>query len=134
MEKVEWFKKWRTISFSAIVFVALLVVGVGLTQAADGDDAMGEDEEVTEEVEMGVAAVAELEPSGQMALFIAIASTVAVSCIAAGYAVGKVGAAALGAATERPEILGRALIFVGLAEGVAIYGLIIGIMLIVKML
>ena len=130
-EKIEWFKKWRKASFSAVVFAALLVVGVGFVQAAE-DEAEDVHVEMVEEASVG--AVAELDANGQMALFIAIASTVAVSCIAAGYAVGKVGAAALGAATERPEILGRALIFVGLAEGVAIYGLIIGIMLIVKML
>ena len=47
----------------------------------------------------------------------------------AAYAVGHVGAAALGAMGERPEIAGRALIFVGLAEGIAIYGLIISIMI-----
>jgi V/A-type H+-transporting ATPase subunit K len=40
-----------------------------------------------------------------------------------------VGAAALGAIGERPEIAGRALIFVGLAEGIAIYGLIVAIMI-----
>ena len=131
-EKIEWFKKWRKASFSAVVFAALLVVGVGFVQAAEEDEAEEVDVEMVEEA--GIGAVVELDANGQMALFIAIASTVAVSCIAAGYAVGKVGAAALGAATERPEILGRALIFVGLAEGVAIYGLIIGIMLIVKML
>ena len=45
------------------------------------------------------------------------------------HAVGHVGAAALGAMGERPEISGRALIFLGLAEGIAIYGLIVAIMI-----
>jgi len=58
-----------------------------------------------------------------------IAIVVGVSCLAAGYAVGRVGSAAIGAVSERPEMFGRALVFVGLAEGIAIYGLIIGIML-----
>ncbi|HUW33226.1 MAG TPA: ATP synthase subunit C [Planctomycetota bacterium] len=58
-----------------------------------------------------------------------IAIVVGVSCLAAGYAVGRVGSAAVGAVSERPEMFGRALVFVGLAEGIAIYGLIIGIML-----
>jgi V/A-type H+-transporting ATPase subunit K len=39
--------------------------------------------------------------------------------------VGIAGAAAIGAIAEKPELLGRTLIFVGLAEGIAIYGLII---------
>jgi len=64
--------------------------------------------------------------------FLAISISVGLACLAAGYAVGKVGAAAIGAATEKPEIFGRAIIFVGLAEGIAIYGLIIGIMLLGK--
>ena len=61
---------------------------------------------------------------------LSVAIVVGSACIAAGIAVARVGSAALGAASERPELLGRSLILVGLAEGIAIYGLIIGIMLI----
>jgi V/A-type H+-transporting ATPase subunit K len=43
-----------------------------------------------------------------------------------------VGAAALGAASENPEILGRSLLFVALAEGIAIYGLLMGVLLWIK--
>ena len=68
-----------------------------------------------------------------VAIVFAVALVVGLSCIAAGYAVGRVGSAALGAASERPELLGRSLILVGLAEGIAIYGLIIGIMLMQRM-
>ena len=49
--------------------------------------------------------------------------------VGGGIAVGLVGAAAMGAIGERPEISGKALIFLGLAEGIAIYGLIIAIMI-----
>ena len=41
----------------------------------------------------------------------------------------EVGAAAVGAIAEKPELLGRVLILVGLAEGIAIYGLIIAILI-----
>jgi len=51
------------------------------------------------------------------------------ACIGAGIAVGIAGAAAIGGITEKPEIMGRTLIFVGLAEGIAIYGLIISFMI-----
>jgi len=51
------------------------------------------------------------------------------ACIGAGIAVGISGAAAIGGITEKPEILGRTLIFVGLAEGIAIYGLIISFLI-----
>ncbi len=57
---------------------------------------------------------------------------VAGSTIGAGIAVAYTGAAALAAMSERPEIFGRAMVIVGLAEGIAIYGLIIGILLIGK--
>jgi V/A-type H+/Na+-transporting ATPase subunit K len=54
------------------------------------------------------------------------------ACIGAGIAVGIAGAAAIGGITEKPEILGRTLIFVGLAEGIAIYGLIISFMILTQ--
>ena len=78
------------------------------------------------------AAKANADAMKILAAYIAIALTVSISCLGAAYAVGKVGAAAMGPASERPELMGRALIFVGLAEGIAIYGLIIAIMLLGK--
>jgi V/A-type H+/Na+-transporting ATPase subunit K len=57
---------------------------------------------------------------------------VAGSTIGAGIAVAYTGAAALAVMSERPELFGRAMVIVGLAEGIAIYGLIIGIILIGK--
>jgi len=60
---------------------------------------------------------------------LAAAICTAVGSLGAGIAVAYVGAAALGTISERPEMGGRALIFVGLAEGIAIYGLIIAIMI-----
>ena len=60
------------------------------------------------------------------------AIAVAGSTIGAGIAVAYAGAAALAIMSERPELFGRAMVIVGLAEGIAIYGLIIGIILIGK--
>jgi V/A-type H+-transporting ATPase subunit K len=54
------------------------------------------------------------------------------SSLAAGYAVAKLGTAAVGALAEKPDLFGRLLIFVGLAEGIAIYGLVIAVILIGK--
>jgi V/A-type H+-transporting ATPase subunit K len=59
----------------------------------------------------------------------AAAGATAASSLAAGYAVAKVGTAAVGALAEKPEMMARLLIFVGLAEGIAIYGLIISILI-----
>ena len=52
--------------------------------------------------------------------------------IGAGIAVGMTGSAAIGAVAEKPELLGRSLVFVGLAEGIAIYGLIVSILILGK--
>jgi V/A-type H+-transporting ATPase subunit K len=59
----------------------------------------------------------------------AAALATALAAAGAGFAVGKVGAAAIGALAEKPELFGRLLIFVGLAEGIAIYGLIVSILI-----
>ncbi len=64
-----------------------------------------------------------------MSALISAAASTTLGVLAASYAVAHVGAAALAAMGERPEIAGRALIFVGLAEGLAIYGLIVSIMI-----
>lgn len=64
------------------------------------------------------------------AALIGAAIAVAGSSIGAAIAVAYTGSAALAAMSERPEIFGRAMVVVGLAEGIAIYGLIISIILI----
>ncbi|WP_130471547.1 ATP synthase subunit C [Candidatus Magnetaquicoccus inordinatus] len=61
--------------------------------------------------------------------YIAAALATGLSSLGAGLAVAHVGAAAIGAITEKPELLGRMLILVGLAEGIAIYGLIVSILI-----
>ncbi len=61
--------------------------------------------------------------------FAAAALATGLSSLGAGIAVASVGSAAIGAIAEKPELLGRALIVVGLAEGIAIYGLIVSILI-----
>lgn len=61
--------------------------------------------------------------------FIGIALPTAFSTIAAAIAVGPIGAASLAAVSEKPEIFGRTLVYLGLAEGIAIYGLVLSILL-----
>ena len=67
---------------------------------------------------------------GQALIGAAIA--VAGSSIGAGIAVAYTGSAALAAMSERPEMFGRSMVIVGLAEGIAIYGLVVAIILIGK--
>jgi V/A-type H+-transporting ATPase subunit K len=74
-----------------------------------------------------------LAPAAQAAVtdpYASLAAAIAtgVASLGAGIAVSGTGAAAIGAIVEKPESIGRAFIFVGLAEGIAIYGLIIAFM------
>ena len=64
--------------------------------------------------------------------FIAAGIAIAGSTIGAAIAVAYTGAAALATISEKPELFGRAMVIVGLAEGIAIYGLVIAIVLIGK--
>ncbi len=60
---------------------------------------------------------------------LAAALSTGLATIAAGFAVSNTGAAALGAIAEKPETFGRAIVFVGLAEGIGIYGLIVAVLI-----
>lgn len=57
--------------------------------------------------------------------YIAAALSTGLSCIGGGIAVASAASAALGAMSEDSSIMGKALIFVALAEGIALYGLIV---------
>jgi V/A-type H+-transporting ATPase subunit K len=61
--------------------------------------------------------------------YLAAALVTGLSCIGGGIAVASAASAALGAISEDQSILGKSLIFVGLAEGVCLYGLIISFMI-----
>jgi V/A-type H+-transporting ATPase subunit K len=74
-------------------------------------------------------APASIDPSVARWAFAAAAAASAVAAAAAGYAVAQVGSAAVGAVAEKPELFGRMLILVGLAEGIAIYGLIVAVLI-----
>ena len=61
--------------------------------------------------------------------YLAAALVTGLSCIGGGIAVASAASAALGAISEDSSVLGKSLIFVGLAEGVCLYGLIISFMI-----
>lgn len=65
--------------------------------------------------------------------YISAGLAVGLACIGSAYAVARIGSAAIGAVSEKPELMGRTLVFLGLAEGIAIYGLIIAIMILNKL-
>jgi V/A-type H+/Na+-transporting ATPase subunit K len=109
----------------------LVLVGaiVLLVVAAGGGPAIAAGGAATAKAAAAASAAAK---GSNSAALIGAAIAVAASTIGAGIAVAYVGAAALAALSERPELFGRAMVIVGLAEGIAIYGLIIGIILIGK--
>jgi V/A-type H+-transporting ATPase subunit K len=104
-----------TLLLAAFCLTTGVGVGVSLGQATPGGPLAAD-----------VSAMSTDQPAGatRWDLGFAIAVSIGMPCLAAGYAVGKIGAAALGAASERPELLTRSLLFVALAEGIAIYGLL----------
>lgn len=73
-------------------------------------------------------------PGETIALAFAAAVTMAVSVLGAGAAVGKIGSAALGAAAEKPELLSKSILFVAIAEGLAVLGFVISIILAFKII
>jgi V/A-type H+-transporting ATPase subunit K len=56
-----------------------------------------------------------------------------IAAIAAGIALASIGSAGLAVIAEKPELFGRTLVFMGLAEGIAIYGLVMSILLLGKL-
>ena len=73
--------------------------------------------------------VAVVDPSVLRWGYVSAAASAGLAALGAGYAVAQVGTAALGALAEKPELFGRVLVLVGLAEGIAIYGLIVSILI-----
>lgn len=64
--------------------------------------------------------------------FMGAAIATGIGSLGAGMAVGQMGSAAMGAVAEKPELMGKSLIYVALAEGIAIYGLLIAIIILSK--
>jgi V/A-type H+-transporting ATPase subunit K len=98
--------------------LALMMIGLGLVWLFAPATALA----------AGLSQQAAQDPYATLAAAIAVS----VGSVGAAYAVGSTGSAAIGAIAEKPEVFGRALIFVGMAEGVAIYGLIIAFLILFR--
>ena len=61
--------------------------------------------------------------------YIGAALAVSVACLAGGIAVARIGAAAMGAMAEKPELSGKALPYVGLAEGICLWGFLVALLI-----
>jgi V/A-type H+-transporting ATPase subunit K len=66
---------------------------------------------------------------GKGLALIGIGIPTALASIAAAIALGPVGSSALAVLAEKPEMFGRTLVYLGLAEGIAIYGLVVSILM-----
>jgi len=78
------------------------------------------------------APLSETAVSKAVGVALAAAIVGALAIVGAGYAVGRVGSAALGAVAERPELFVRALVFVALAEGLAVVGFALAIVILMS--
>ena len=63
--------------------------------------------------------------------YLAAALAVGLACLAGGSAVGKIGSAAMGAMSENSELSGKALPFVGLAEGICLWGMLVAVLILI---
>jgi V/A-type H+-transporting ATPase subunit K len=105
-------RRWHFAVPALVVVASVVVLGTVMTAAPS------------------VAQTTQQAASGSSgAALIGAAIAVAGSSLGAAIAVAYTGSAALAAISERPELFGRAMVIVGLAEGIAIYGLIIAVML-----
>ncbi len=109
----------------------ILMGGLGLLAALAAGPARAAPANESEAEDTTAAAMADVYKT--VAIAASVSFVTAVSIMGAGFAVGKVGSAAIGAAAEKPELLTRSLLFVALAEGLAVLGFAVAMMLLVKM-
>jgi len=113
-------RKLAVLGRSLLVVLVLIVAALATWLALAAHPAVAADQ---------AAASARLDPQFAGWALVAAALSTALAALGAGYAVGRVGSAAVGAIAEKPELFGRVLVLVGLAEGIAIYGLIVSILI-----
>lgn len=90
---------------------------------------------------LGVSDVMAAEPAvaageislGQGLALLGVGLPTGLAAIGAAIALGPIGSASLAVIAEKPEMFGRTLIYMGLAEGIAIYGLVMSILLLGKL-
>ena len=101
-----------------IVLIGILVSSCSINVYAADENEVNDNQVVKEETSnnKGVGLIAAALATG-------------LACIGSGIAVAMVASSAVGAISENPNLLGKTIIFAGLAEGIAIYGLIISIMI-----
>ena len=112
----------KVMTMSHVLTMAMCAVVFGLSLSAQASP------EAAAEASEAVAK-APVTDMVAMSKNLAIALTMGCGSFAAALAVGKIGVAAMGAAAEKPEVLGKAIAFVGLGEGIALFGFLVSLFL-----
>ncbi len=118
-----------------IVFAIIMAGSVYAANSNSKITAKTEESAITEDVLVSttpVSTASESKDENHDLGLLAAALATGLSCLGAGIAVAVVASSAVGAISENPSLLGKTIIFGGLAEGIAIYGLIISIMILNK--
>lgn len=108
-----------SVGLNLLIFVG----GIGLMLVSGINDAFAQTAVVEGAREISI---------GYGLALIGIGLPTGLATIGAGIAVSSVGAASLAVITEKPEIFGRTLVYLGLGEGIAIYGLVVTILMLGK--
>jgi V/A-type H+/Na+-transporting ATPase subunit K len=103
--------------------VALMAIGTTVALAAGSEDTAAKTESAS-----GTLASVGMGQSN-LGKFIGAGIAICGGCIGAGLGVGRIGSAAMGAISEKPELLGISLVFVAMAEGLSIIGFVVSFLI-----
>jgi len=119
----------KTLKANITQSIVVLLTGMAIVGTLFCSNAFAQASHEGETVEQEMAP----EKAGVMKFGLVAASIAfGLGAIGAGLAISHVGAAAMGAVAEKPEIAGQALIFVALAEGIVVFGFITALMILGK--
>lgn len=119
-------KKKENLKRAVIIGGVLLVVSLIFTFAVAGNVFAQE----SQNAEQHKTTETKADPLALGLKYVGAALAVGLAAIGAGIAVGPIGVSAISVIAEKPEMFGTSLIFIGLAEGIAIYGIAIAILII----
>jgi V/A-type H+-transporting ATPase subunit K len=145
-------KRLKSFILASVIVLMAVFVGVGMisgarifaqTTGTEGSGTAGsrgaaaaETGQTSDQAAGQAAGMQSDVPRGKASMssyaFLAAAVAFGLGAVGAGIAIGNVGAAAMGAVAEKPEIAGQALIFVALAEGLVVFGFITALMILGK--
>ena len=118
--------------FTVMAIIATVFCAPSFAQTSEGDEVAESDVNASSSAQSSDVDTEVKSPENVKYGLIAAAAAFGLGAIGAGIAISHVGAAAMGAVAEKPQIAGQALLFVALAEGLVIFGFITALMIIGK--